>query len=76
MSFSLNPYKPRVYITTLEVCGELKAIGFDIDIGEIKKINTSKVQLLEVEKNLWNLYCSFLANRRSREMTKGIGDAE
>lgn len=38
--------------------------------------NGSEVQLLEVEKNLWNLYRSILANRRLREMMTGFGDAE
>jgi len=62
-------------MTFEEVCAELKALGVEVNIGEIKKFNTSEVQLVEVEKNLWNLYRGILA-RRSKEMMTGIGDAE
>lgn len=58
-------------MTLEEVVAELKALGVNVDIEQIKKYNTSEAQLLEVEKNLWYFYQSILAQRRSREMMTG-----
>ena len=58
-------------MTLEEVVAELKALGVNVDIEQIKKYNTSEAQLLEVEKNLWHFYQSILAKRHSREMMTG-----
>jgi hypothetical protein len=59
-------------MTLKEVVDELKTLGVNVDIEQIRKCNTSEAQLLEVEKNLWHFYQSILAQRRSREMMTGF----
>jgi len=59
-------------MTLEEVIAELEALGIRIDIELLGKHNNTEEQLLEVEKNLWNLHRNILAQRNSTHMMTGI----
>ena len=50
-----------MFVMLERVCTELKILGFAVDIDMIKKYNPFEFQVLDVEKNLWNLFRGIMA---------------